>query len=155
MYKDEINNLKSMKRESYKIILKDLLCLYFKLKIGYPTFVKEREIIKYIIKFYIDYDKKELDILNEIKEKFGYINYNVVLENILDELDVIYNYYYEYIDNVINIYEQAVDSNLFNLLISRINGKTLNINQDNYKLIIPKLDKILDKEIILEKIRSK
>ena len=50
MYKSEINEIKSAKREAFMIIMNDYLKLYFRLKIGYPNLLEERYILKCLIK---------------------------------------------------------------------------------------------------------
>lgn len=154
MYKEEIKDLYSKKRESYRIIIKDLTYLYFKLKIGYPNLEKEQNSIKYLINFYVNYDHDESDILSEINRKFGSIDFNMDIEDILDELDIIYNYYYSFIDNIINNYELVIDNNILRIIISRVKGNYISINNLRYKLTVPEIDKILDKEKIIKKIRS-
>ena len=154
MYKDEIKELYELKKDSKKIIMKDLINLYIKLKIGYPNLYNETNNIKYLIRFYINYDKNESLILNEINKKFGNDCYNIILEDILDELDVLYNYYYSYIDDVINIYEQLIENDLIDIIINRINRSYLKLDNYKYLLKLPVINKNLDKDKILKKIRS-
>ena len=142
MYRDEIKELLSLKKESKKLVLNELFSLYFKLKICNLN----SEIIKSLIKFYLNYDSEELEILKLINSKFGNIDYNIIIEEILDELDLIYNYYYEYINNIINNYE-IIDINLIDLMLNRKKYKDINIK-------IPVLEKELNKNKIIEKIRS-
>ena len=142
MYRDEIKELLSLKKESKKLVLNELFSLYFKLKICNLN----SDIIKSLIKFYLNYDSEELKILKLINSKFGNIDYNIIIEEILDELDLIYNYYYEYINNIINNYE-IIDINLIDLMLNRKKYKDINIK-------IPVLEKELNKNKIIEKIRS-
>ncbi len=142
MYRDEIKELLSLKKESKKLVLNELFSLYFKLKICNLN----SDIIKSLIKFYLNYDSEELKILKLINSKFGNIDYNIIIEEILDELDLIYNYYYEYINNIINNYE-IIDINLIDLILNRKKYKDINIK-------IPVLEKELNKNKIIEKIRS-
>ncbi len=154
MYKDEIKDLYSKKRESKKMILCDLLSLYFRLRIGYPNLNMERDNIKFLIIFYLNYEDMEFDILKEIDNKFGYVDYNSDIEDILDELDLVYNYYYDYIESVITNYESVIVNNIINIIIDRISGNYINSNNYKYRLSLPVFNKVLEKEKILEKIRS-
>lgn len=154
MYKYEIKNLYSQKRESYRMIMSELINIYIKLKIGYPNLKQEKNNIKYLIKLYSYYDRNESDILKEINKRFGNSKYNIVIEDILDELDIIYNYYYNYIENIINNYELVSGKNIIDIIIKRINGKYINSDKFKYRLTLPVIHKSLDKEKILKKIRS-
>lgn len=59
MYRDEIKELLSLKKESKKLVLNELFSLYFKLKICNLN----SDIIKSLIKFYLNNDSEELKIL--------------------------------------------------------------------------------------------
>ena len=98
MYKDEIKELYELKKDSKKIVVKELLSLYLEFKFKN----KDVFIIKQLIKFYLNYDKEEKEILKEINKRFGNVDYNSTIEDILNELDEIYNYYYSFIDDYIN-----------------------------------------------------
>lgn len=104
MYKDEIKELYELKKESKKIVVKELLSMYLEFK------NKDTFIIKQLLIFYLKYDKEEKEILKEINKRFGNIEFNIIIEDILNELDEIYNYYYSYIDNFIN--NKCIKNNL-------------------------------------------
>ena len=150
MYKDEIKELYALKKDSKKIVIHNLVNLYIKLKIGYPNL--DSVIIKKLINFYLSYDLDESEILKEINKRFGNIDYNCYIEDILDELDEIYNNYYNYIENIINNYELIIENNIINIIINRISGNYLKSNK--YLLNIPEINKKLEKEKILKRIRS-
>lgn len=98
MYKDEIKELYELKKDSKKIVVKELLSMYLDNKFKN----KDVFIIKQLLIFYLNYDEEEKEILKEINKRFGKINYNSIIEDILNELDEIYNYYYSFIDDYIN-----------------------------------------------------
>ena len=98
MYKDEIKELYELKMDSKKIVVKELLSLYLEFKFKN----KDVFIIKQLIKFYLNYDKEEKEILKEINKRFGNVDYNSTIDDILNELDEIYNYDYCFIDDYIN-----------------------------------------------------
>ena len=158
MYKEEIKELYSKKKEEKKIIVEELIVLYLKLKIGYPNLDEEKNAIISMMKYYLKYDKLETDILKEIKKQYGDIENNENVEYILDYLDSLSIYYYEYIDQMVLNYEQVIETDLINLFINRFNGKYHLIEKEKYRISLPVMDQIFieeDKDKLLKMIRRK
>lgn len=157
MYKDDIKVLKSQKRESLILVLYDIGKLYIKMKIGYPNLKEELVNLIELLKQYIEYDNNEIEVLNEINKKYGMVENNDIIDILLQEFDEIYENYYYYIQKCLYDYELVLDDNIINLIINRINGKYLKVNNEKYRLILPKIDKLFTNDYkvkVLKKIRS-
>lgn len=154
MYKCEIKEIKSQKREALMMFIKDFVSIYLKLNIGYPNLFIEKNILKYLFIQYIKYDNNELEILDYINEKYGYIEDNDVIDFLLYEFDIIYEEYYNYIDSCILSYEEIVNYDYITLIINRLNGK---YNNEIFKFELPKIGRCFNdkyKEKVFEKLRS-
>jgi len=132
MYKDDIKELYSQKREALTLFLVDSLIVLLKLYIFMPKNIEERDKLKQIIKSYIKYNNEEKEILSLIKKRYGHIDENefidIILYNLDDLFDIIYNNYEE----IISSYEDMI------------------VTKDSYRAIIPK-DKVLSLDIELKR----
>lgn len=154
MYKYEIKDIKLQKHEALKMIIKDFVSIYIKLSIGYPNLEKEQFIIKYLLLQYIKYDNNELEVLDYINKKYGYIEDNDIIDSLLYEFDDIYEEYYKYIDNCISCYENIVNYDLITLIINRLNSR---YNNEIFELEFPKKGRCFNdkyKAKVLKKLRS-
>lgn len=124
MYKDDVKDLYSQKREALTLFLSDSLIVLLKLYILMPKNIKERKQFINVIKSYIKYNNDEKEILGIIKRKYGKIDELEFIDIILDELDDLFEIIYDNYQDILNDYEDMI------------------ITKDEYRAIIPK-DKIL------------
>lgn len=137
MYKDDVKNIYSEKREALTSFLGDSLTVLLKLYMFMPKYVKERKEFINIIKSYIKYHNEEKEILSIITKKYGTIDENDVVDIILDELDDLFDIVYNNYQDIIGDYEDMI------------------ITKDSYRVIITKnkvlrLDSELKKKYISE-----
>lgn len=146
MYKNEINELMSQKRESLRIIIVDYLNIYFKLKIGFPNLFDERINLTNVIKQYLMFDRNEKEVLNLIKKNYGKEQNIEFIDELLDSFDEIYNRYYEYLEECFKDYESVInDYYLEMLVIDRIKSLFFNkifrpANDMKFRLILKKIN---------------
>jgi len=117
MYKNEINELMSQKRESLRIIIVDYLNIYFKLKIGFPNLLDERINLTNVIKQYLMFDRNEKEVLNLIKKNYGKEQNIEFIDELLDSFDEIYNRYYEYLEECFKDYESVINDYYLEMLV--------------------------------------
>ena len=157
MYNDEIYELKQEKKEALNIFYKDYINIYIKLLIGYPNLKKERNILKYLYKQYIKFDNNETEVLNLISKIHGNKENIDLIDNLLDEFDKIFENYYDYLSECLYGYESTINDDIINIIINRIKGDYLKIDNERYRMKLPKIGKTFNneyKEKILKQIRS-
>ena len=127
MYKDDIKDLYSQKREALALFLSDSLMVLFKLYIIMPNNIEMRKQFINIIKKYFKYHNDEKEILNIIKKQYGKIDELEFIDDILDELDDLFVTIYDNYQEIIEDYDDMIfTKQLYRGTISK--DKTLGLN---------------------------
>lgn len=138
MYKDEVNEIYSQKREALTLFLIDSLKVLLKLYIFMPNNLKEREQFINVIKLYIKYHNEEKEILSLVKKKYGKIDEDESIDLMLDNLDELFVTIYGNYQNIIGDYEDMiVTKELYRSVIPK--DKTLGLNLELKRKYISEL----------------
>ncbi|MBE6152892.1 MAG: hypothetical protein E7166_01505 [Firmicutes bacterium] len=125
MYKDDIKELYSQKRESLTLFLVNSFTILLKLYVFMPKSIKERDKLRQIIKSYIKYNNEEKEILRIVKKKYGRKESIDSIDLILNDLDKLFVTIYNNYECIIGDFEDMI------------------VTKDLHRTIIPK-DKILN-----------
>jgi hypothetical protein len=109
MYRDNIADLFSQKRESNRFVLTDFILLYIKMKVFVPHFINEREELVRVVSEYFKCDKNESQVLRYINKNFGKIEEEETIDDLLDEFDEMAQNQYNYFQELVIGYESVLE----------------------------------------------
>lgn len=98
-YKEEIVELHEERKESFIVITKELISMYFHCFMMMPTNGKIRKKLLSIYKMFLNYFSNEGKILTFIKNNYGNETENARVEFILNNLDEMFSEFYDWYDN--------------------------------------------------------
>lgn len=98
-YKEEIVELHEERKESFIVISKELISMYFHCFMMMPTNGKIRKKLLSIYKMFLNYFSNEGKILTFIKNNYGNETENARVEFILNNLDEMFSEFYDWYDN--------------------------------------------------------
>ncbi len=98
-YKEEIVELHEERKESFIIISKELISMYFHCFMMMPTNGKIRKKLLSIYKMFLNYFSNEEKILTFIKNNYGNETKNARVEFILNNLDEMFSEFYDWYDD--------------------------------------------------------
>ena len=98
-YKEEIVELHEERKESFIVITKELISMYFHCFMMMPTNGKIRKKLLSIYKMFLNYFSNEGKILTFIKNNYGNETENARVEFILNNLDETFSRFYDWYDD--------------------------------------------------------
>ena len=98
-YKEEIVELHEERKESFIVITKELISMYFHCFMMMPTNGKIRKKLLSIYKMFLNYFSNEGKILTFIKNNYGNETENARVEFILNNLDEMFSSFYDWYDD--------------------------------------------------------
>lgn len=98
-YKEEIVELHEERKESFIVITKELISMYFHCFMMMPTNGKIRKKLLSIYKMFLNYFSNEEKILTFIKNNYGNETENARVEFILNNLDEMFSSFYDWYDD--------------------------------------------------------
>lgn len=98
-YKEEIVELHEERKESFIVISKELISMYFHCFMMMPTNGKIRKKLLSIYKMFLNYFSNEGKILTFIKNNYGNETENARVEFILNNLDEMFSSFYDWYDD--------------------------------------------------------
>ena len=98
-YKEEIVELHEERKESFIVITKELISMYFHCFMMMPTNGKIRKKLLSIYKMFLNYFSNEGKILTFIKNNYGNETENARVEFILNNLDEMFSEFYDWYDD--------------------------------------------------------
>lgn len=110
MYKDEVREKLSQKREYNYYLLKEYLYLYIKLFFVFPNNKNLRNELRFFVYDYFLYSDLEKEILLHIKKEFGNDEDIVECEEILDKLEEIFFRQFNYNEYILGGYNDAIET---------------------------------------------
>ena len=138
MYKDDIKDLYSQKREVLALFSLNSLIVLLKLSIFMPNNIEMRKQFINIIKKYFKYHNDEKEILNIIKKHYGKIDELEFVDDILDELDDLFVIIYDNYQEIIDDYnDMIITKQLYRGTISK--NKVLSLNSETKQRYINQL----------------
>ena len=105
MYKDDVKDLKSQKRESNAKILYDFFSIYIRMKLFLPDLEVERLNLVKMVQMYFDCDSNETIVLKEIKRLYGSLDEHEGVDELLDDFDDMFDSIYKYCQDAFGDYE--------------------------------------------------
>jgi len=132
MYKDDMNEIYSQKREALTLFLGYSIPILLKLYMFMPGHVTEIKRFIKVIKSYIKYHNEEKEILRLVKKKYGKIESIDYIDLILNNLEQLFVDIYNNYQDIINDYEDML------------------YTKDTYRAVIPK-DKVLSLDLELKR----
>lgn len=130
MYRDDVKDLFSQKRESNRFVLTDFLLLYIKMIIYVPNYVEERKALVRVVSNFYKYDRNESEVLNAIKKIFGKVDDDEDIDEMLELFDEMAQQQYDYFQKVAVDYESVLEEYssfieyIFNKIEARKNKET-------------------------------
>lgn len=131
MYKDEIRNTMSQIREYNLYFFNECLSIYIKLLFTFPKNRGLRKQLWLFVNNYFSHFKLEKEILLYIKKQFGNDDELLEIHEVLDNLDQIFFYYFNYNEYIINCFDDAMETR--EPLRATIADRQFDIVDDNYR----------------------
>lgn len=138
MYVYETEELRREKLEADASITFQMILLYIR-SFFVPESEQQRKVLLNELRTYLEYSKCEKQILAAIDSKYGYTDEVPCVEEVLNDLDEMFEKYYDYIDEVLSGYEDMIDLNeafRANIIIK----KPVIINKENKQEFLSRLD---------------
>lgn len=138
MYVYETEELRREKLEADASITFQMILLYIR-SFFVPDSEQQRKVLLNELRTYLEYSKCEKQILAAIDSKYGYTDEVPCVEEVLNDLDEMFEKYYDYIDRVLSGYEDMIDLNeafRANIIIK----KPVIINKENKQEFLSRLD---------------
>lgn len=138
MYVYETEELRREKLEADASITFQMILLYIR-SFFVPESEQQRKVLLNELRTYLEYSKCEKQILAAIDSKYGYTDEVPCVEEVLNDLDEMFEKYYDYIDRVLSGYEDMIDLNeafRANIIIK----KPVIINKENKQEFLSRLD---------------
>ncbi len=122
MYREDIRELKSQKREANREILWEFVRIYLRMRLFFPHFQKERDNLVALVQTYFQADQNESEVLDSIRKYYGKREDHEGIDELLDDFDGRFEKIYQYCQDTFEDYEEVLFDywDLFSLLELRL-----------------------------------
>jgi len=123
MYKDDVNVVLKDNGEELRALYFDYLIVYMKMQLYLPNLIDEREKLSCLFQHYFHTVKNETEVLKVIKKKYGKVEEDELIDELLDEFEEMYDARWSYYQDVLLDYESVVEE--YDNFIEMLKGRFL------------------------------
>ncbi len=108
MYRDDLRELRSQKRQAMFVILQEFINIYVKMRLFFPNLKEERKNLVQLVKLYMQTDANESEILGLIEKRFGKYEDHESVDEMLEEFDQLFLNLFQHCELTFDDYQSVI-----------------------------------------------